>query len=49
LLEHDSIVAMLTRRDANGRGFPADAGVAQNVIGAGWLLQPVLSCVELPR
>src|ERR1700726_5137400 len=35
LLEHNSIVAMLTRCDANGRSLSANASMAQNVVGAG--------------
>src|SRR5579863_2108651 len=40
LLEHDSIVAMLPRCDANGGNLSANAGVAQNVVRASWFFHP---------
>lgn len=39
LFEHDPVVAVLTSGDANS-GFAPDAGVTEDVVGAGWLFHP---------
>ena len=40
LLEHDAVVAVLAGGDANRRDFAANAGVAENVVGAGGFFHP---------
>ncbi|MNI05733.1 hypothetical protein D3C73_586940 [compost metagenome] len=40
LLEHHPVVAMLSGGDADRCDALADTGMAENVVGAGWLLDP---------
>src|SRR5207302_8783180 len=40
LLEHDSVVRVLAGRDADGTDGATDRGVAENVVGAGWRVDP---------
>jgi hypothetical protein len=40
LLEHDGVVAVFAGGDAGGGGFATDAGVAEDVVGAGGFFHP---------